>query len=231
MKVAIIAAMEQEVEILRSQMTHLEEQTHVGYQFYLGKIAGCDVVLIKSGIGKVASATGTALLFNYFNVDGVINTGSAGGLDTKLNVGDIVVSTEVFYHDVDVTAFGYQPGQMARCPAVFSADEYYRDLAKRCIEQNNLHAVVGAIGSGDSFINSDQAITKLKATFPHIIAVEMEAAAIGHVCWLYKKPFVVVRAISDNGDSASAISFDEFLPLAAQRSSLIVASMLKLLAQ
>lgn len=230
MKVAIIAAMEQEVEILKNQITDLQTQTHVGYKFYLGKIANCDVVLMQSGVGKVASATGTALLFNLFDVDCVINTGSAAGFSSALNTGDVVISTEVFYHDADLTAFGYVPGQMSACPATFKADEHYRQLARQCIERNNVNAVEGAIGSGDSFINSEQAIQKIKETFPHIIAVEMEAAAIGHVCWLYKKPFVVVRAISDNGDSASAMSFDEFLPLAAKQSSLIVASMLKQLA-
>ncbi|WP_163115820.1 5'-methylthioadenosine/S-adenosylhomocysteine nucleosidase, partial [Acinetobacter baumannii] len=87
-----------------------------GCEIYTGKINGVDVALLKSGIGKVAAAIGTTLLLEHFRPDVVINTGSAGGLDAKLNVGDIVVSTEVRYHDADVTAFGYEPGQMAQCP-------------------------------------------------------------------------------------------------------------------
>ncbi|MFV8221480.1 5'-methylthioadenosine/S-adenosylhomocysteine nucleosidase, partial [Enterobacter cloacae complex sp.6700776] len=87
-----------------------------------GKINGVDVALLKSGIGKVAAAIGTTLLLEHCKPDVIINTGSAGGLDPRLNVGDIVVSTEVRYHDADVTAFGYEPGQMAQCPPAFIAD-------------------------------------------------------------------------------------------------------------
>ncbi|MDF7667725.1 5'-methylthioadenosine/S-adenosylhomocysteine nucleosidase [Orbaceae bacterium ESL0727] len=230
MTIAIIAAMAEEVAILKSKITDYRVETHLGLEFHIGKIAGCEVILLQSGIGKVAASSGTTLLLNNYQVDAVINTGSAGGLSTQLHIGDIVVSTDVFYHDVDLTAFNYKPGQMSGCPAAFAADPRYQALAKTCIQKQGVHAILGAIGSGDAFINGKTALAKIKTTFPDAVAVEMEAAAIGHVCWLFAIPFVVVRAISDNGDSESAVDFDEFLTLAAKQSSLIVESMLQELA-
>ncbi|MWP48785.1 MULTISPECIES: 5'-methylthioadenosine/adenosylhomocysteine nucleosidase [unclassified Gilliamella] len=230
MKIAIIAAMEEEVAILKSKITHYQVERHLDYDFHLGKISGCDIVLLQSGIGKVAAASGTTVLLNNYQVDAVINTGSAGGLSATLNIGDIIVSKDVFYHDVDLTAFGYKPGQMAGCPVTFKADQKYQSLAQRCIKKHGVNAIEGSIGSGDAFINGKTTLEKIKQTFPDAIAVEMEAAAIGHVCWLFKVPFVVVRAISDNGDNESAVDFQSFLKLAATQSSLIVESMLSELA-
>lgn len=226
MKIAIIAAMEEEVAILKSKITHYHVERYLGYDFHLGQIAGCEIVLLQSGIGKVAAASGTTLLLNNYKVDAVINTGSAGGLSSELNIGDIIVSKEVFYHDVDLTAFGYQPGQMSGCPVAFEASEKYQSLAKACIKKQGVNAIEGSIGSGDAFINGKDKLENIKKTFPNAIAVEMEAAAIGHVCWLFKVPFVVVRAISDNGDNESAVDFQSFLKLAATQSSLIVETML-----
>ncbi|WP_392561727.1 5'-methylthioadenosine/S-adenosylhomocysteine nucleosidase [Orbus sturtevantii] len=227
MKIAIIAAMEEEVSLLRSKITDCHIETILGFDFYTGQIDGCNVVLLKSGIGKVAAATGTTLLLSRFEVDGVINTGSAGGLDSRLKIGDVVISNSAIYHDVDITAFGYKPGQMAGCPVAFSNESPLKSIAIDATMAQGVAAVEGTIVSGDSFINSESELSRIKRLFPEAIAVEMEATAIAHVCWLCKMPFIVVRAISDNGDDASAISFDEFLPLAAKQSSLIVESMLK----
>lgn len=227
MKIAIIAAMEEEVAILKDKITNCQIHNILGFDFYTGKIQGCEVVLLKSGIGKVASATATTLLLNNFEVDAVINTGSAAGLDSNLNIGDVVISNGAIYHDVNLTPFGYELGQMAGCPVAFNADENLKNIAKDAIIKQGVNAVEGVITSGDIFVNSDATLNSIKQHFPDAIAVEMESTAIAHVCWLFGVPFIVVRAISDNGDKASAVSFDEFLPLAAQQSSLIVEAMLK----
>lgn len=117
MKVGIIGAMEQEVTLLRSQIENMNTLQRAGCEIYTGRLNGVDVALLKSGIGKVAAAMGTALLLEICRPDVIINTGSAGGLSPSLKVGDIVVSSEVRYHDADVTAFGYEYSQMAGCPA------------------------------------------------------------------------------------------------------------------
>lgn len=227
MKIGIIGAMAQEVEILLSKMDAPHLTDIAGCKIYEGKINGVNVALLQSGIGKVAAATGTTLLLQIAKPEMVINTGSAGGLDSQLNVGDIVISSEVRHHDVDVTAFGYEKGQLPANPAAFIAEQELVDLARSEAEKAGLNAVTGLICSGDQFINGAAPLARIRADFPNVAAVEMEAAAIAQVCHAFNLPFVVVRAISDVADKESHLSFDEFLPLAAEKSSKIVLSMLK----
>lgn len=230
MKVGIIGAMEQEVTLLRDRIENRQTFQRAGCEIYTGQINGVDVALLKSGIGKVSAALGTTLLLEHSKPDVVINTGSAGGLAPTLNVGDIVVSDEVRYHDADVTAFGYEPGQMAGCPAAFLADEKLITLAQAVIAELQLNAVRGLVVSGDAFINGAEPLARIRTTFPKAIAVEMEATAIAHVCHQFAVPFVVERAISDVADKASHLSFDEFLSVAAQQSTRMVEAILAKLA-
>lgn len=231
MKVGIIGAMEQEVTLLRDRIENLQTIQRAGCEIYSGQLNGVDVALLKSGIGKVSAALGTTLLLEHCRPDAVINTGSAGGLAATLKVGDIVVSDEVRYHDADVTAFGYEPGQMAGCPAAFIADEGLITLAQNAITKLQLNAVRGLIVSGDAFINGAEPLARIRKTFPKAIAVEMEATAIAHVCHKFAVPFVIVRAISDVADQESHLSFDEFLSVAAQQSTRMVETMLQALAE
>ncbi|PJC86219.1 5'-methylthioadenosine/S-adenosylhomocysteine nucleosidase [Vibrio sp. HA2012] len=230
MKIGIIGAMELEVATLRKTMTDCSEELKGGCTFYTGQLNGVDVVLLKSGIGKVSSAVGTTLLLEIYQPDVVINTGSAGGFDQSLNLGDVVISTEVRHHDADVTAFGYEIGQMAGQPAAFISDRHLITVAEKALQQmNNKHAVHGLICTGDQFINSDERKSFILQNFPSVIAVDMEAVAIAQTCHQFGVPFVVVRAISDVADKASPMSFDEFLPLAAQSSSEMVIKMVDIL--
>ncbi|EOU9533837.1 5'-methylthioadenosine/S-adenosylhomocysteine nucleosidase [Cronobacter dublinensis] len=226
MKAGIIGAMEEEVTLLRDKIDNRQTLNIAGCEIYTGTLNGVDVALLKSGIGKVSAAMGATLLLEHCKPDVVINTGSAGGLAPSLKVGDIVVSDEVRYHDADVTAFGYEYGQMAGCPAAFKADEKLIAAAQATIEQLNLQAVRGLVVSGDAFINGSVNLAKIRHNFPQAIAVEMEATAIGHVCHNFGVPFVVVRAISDVADQQSHLSFEEFLAVAAKQSSLMVETLL-----
>lgn len=226
MKAGIIGAMEQEVVLLRDKIENRQTITRAGCEIYTGTLNGVEVALLKSGIGKVSAALGTTLLLEMCKPDVIINTGSAGGLAATLKVGDIVVSDEVRYHDADVTAFGYQPGQMAGCPAAFAADADLIAATERCIQQLGLHAVRGLVVSGDAFINGAEPLARIRATFPQAVGVEMEATAIAHVCHQFGTPFVVVRAISDVADQSSHLSFEEFLTVAAAQSSLLVETLL-----
>ncbi|ELY4723463.1 5'-methylthioadenosine/S-adenosylhomocysteine nucleosidase [Cronobacter sp. 153480017-3] len=226
MKAGIIGAMEEEVTLLRDKIDNRHTLNIAGCEIYTGTLNGVDVALLKSGIGKVSAAMGATLLLEHCKPDVIINTGSAGGLAPSLKVGDIVVSDEVRYHDADVTAFGYEYGQMAGCPAAFKADEKLIAAAQETIEKLNLHAVRGLVVSGDAFINGSVNLAKIRHNFPQAIAVEMEATAIGHVCHNFGVPFVVVRAISDVADQQSHLSFEEFLAVAAKQSSLMVETLL-----
>ncbi|OOF54836.1 5'-methylthioadenosine/S-adenosylhomocysteine nucleosidase [Rodentibacter genomosp. 2] len=226
MKIGIVGAMAQEVEILKGLMTDKIETRVASTVIFEGKINGKSVALLQSGIGKVAAAIGTTALLQLAKPDIVINTGSAGGVAKGLKVGDIVISDETRYHDVDVTAFGYEKGQLPANPAAFLSDEKLADLAQKTAEAQGKSVKRGLICSGDSFIHSEDKIAEIKADFPHVTAVEMEATAIAQVCYAFNVPFVVVRAISDSGDGEASLSFEEFLPLAAKQSSALVLGML-----
>lgn len=230
MKIGIIGAMEQEVAILKDAINNVQQVSKAGCTYFIGQIHGVDVVLLQSGIGKVAAAIGTTILLEEYQPDVVINTGSAGGFDASLTMGDVVISSEVRHHDADVTAFGYEMGQMAGQPAAFKADETLMNIAEKALTQmEDKHAVRGLICTGDAFVCTAERQAFIRQHFPSVIAVEMEASAVAQTCHQFNVPFVIVRAISDVADKASPMSFDEFLPLAAQSSSEMVIKMVELL--
>lgn len=223
MKIAVIGAMEQEVEALRLAIEDPQTTVIANSEYTEGTYAGHEVVLLKSGIGKVNAAMSTAILLQHFKPDAVINTGSAGGYDPLLEVGAIVISDEVRHHDVDVTAFGYEMGQVPLLPAAFMSDAKLRKLAEEAVEELGQHQfATGLIATGDSFMSDPTRVESVRTHFPHMKAVEMEAAAVAQVCHQFDVPFVVIRALSDIAGKESSISFDEFLPTAAEHSTQIV---------
>lgn len=227
MTVAIIGAMEQEVTALRDKLTHLDTYIFAGCEFYSGRLNGHDVVVTRSGIGKVAAAIATTVVLQRYQSRAVINTGSAGGFNPKLQVGDVVISTELAHHDVDVTAFGYEIGQLPANPPRYQADSLLIAAAKKAASRVSDHQVSeGLITSGDVFMCQPERIAKAREQFPDMEAVEMEGAAIAQVCHLAEVPFVVIRALSDIAGQESPQSFDEFLATAAKNSGALVEAIL-----
>jgi len=235
MKAGIIGAMEPEVAILKAKLENCETLTHAGYTFYQGQLNGNDVVIVQSGIGKVAAALATAILIDKFQPNYVVNTGSAGGFEQSLKVGDIVISSEVRYHDVDVTAFGYEIGQLPANPAAYIPHPSLVNAAQAGISQldtnegNNIQTLVGLITTGDTFMTKDDDIAKARANFPTMAAVEMEGAAIAHTCHQFNVPFVIIRSMSDIAGKESPTSFEAYLETASVNSSQLVMNMLDVL--
>lgn len=228
MKVAIIGAMEEEVALLRNQIQNLTTEVHGGFEYYLGQIDGLDVVLLRSGIGKVNAAIGTALLIKLYEPDYVINTGSAGGFHADLEVGDIVISAAVFHHDVDVTPFGYARGQVPGHPENYTADPGLVEIAKNSIdalqEVSHMH---GLIATGDRFMHLPEDVETTRGHFPDMIACEMEAAAVAQTCHAFEVPFVIIRSLSDIAGKENAVTFEQYLDQAATHSARLILEMLK----
>ncbi|WP_342598454.1 5'-methylthioadenosine/S-adenosylhomocysteine nucleosidase [Psychrobacillus sp. FSL H8-0483] len=223
MKIAVIGAMEQEVELLRSEIKNAETKIIANSEFTVGTYKNHEVILLKSGIGKVNAAMTTTILLNEFKPDYVINTGSAGGYDPNLEVGAIVISDEVRHHDVDVTAFGYEIGQVPQLPAAFKANVHLMELAEAAVKEIGEHqTATGLIATGDIFMHNPEKVEIVRQNFPQMKACEMEAAAVAQVCHQFDVPFVVIRALSDIAGKESSVSFDEFLPVAAKHSTQIV---------
>lgn len=229
MTIAIIGAMEEEVTLLREAMEVEEVKTIAHVEFTKGKLNQRDVVLLKSGIGKVNVAIATTLLFEHYDIDCVINTGSAGGLHEKANIGDVVISSGTLYHDVDVTGFNYAYGQVPGMPAVYESNESMIQKVESILDKVGKKYWLGMIGTGDSFINRPDQMEMIKKNCPSVIAIEMEAAAVAQVCHHYEKPFIIVRALSDIAGKASHVSFNEFLTVAAKESSDMVMQLVSMI--
>lgn len=228
MTIAIIGAMEQEVALLRDKIKDLEIYRFAGCVFYSGSLNSKDIVLTRSGIGKVAAAIATSVVLQRFQATSVINTGSAGGFDPSLEIGDVVISSQLRYHDVDVTAFDYEMGQLPANPAAYVADTHLIAVAQKASESTSSHKVItGLICTGDIFMADPARIAIARQQFPTMAAVEMEGAAIAQVCHLAEVPFVVIRSLSDIAGKSSPQSFEDYLVTASKHSSALVEAMLE----
>lgn len=227
MKIGIIAAMPEELAYLIQELEQAQKVQILGNAYHTGKIGSVEVVLVESGIGKVMSAMSVAVLADRFQVDAVINTGSAGAVADGIAVGDVVIADKLAYHDVDVTAFGYEYGQMARQPLYFESDGKFISLIQESLSKLDQTWHLGLIATGDSFVAGDDKIARIKSHFPQVLAVEMEGAAIGQAAQALGLPFLVIRAMSDNANHEASISFDEFIIEAGRRSAQVLLTFLK----
>ncbi|WP_340081027.1 5'-methylthioadenosine/adenosylhomocysteine nucleosidase [Streptococcus agalactiae] len=229
MKIGIIAAMEEELKLLVENLEDKSQETVLSNVYYSGRYGEHELVLVQSGVGKVMSAMSVAILVESFKVDAIINTGSAGAVATGLNVGDVVVADTLVYHDVDLTAFGYDHGQMSMQPLYFHSDKTFVSTFEAVLSKEEMTSKVGLIATGDSFIAGQEKIDVIKGYFPQVLAVEMEGAAIAQAAQATGKPFVVVRAMSDTAAHDANITFDEFIIEAGKRSAQVLMAFLKAL--
>ena len=228
-KIGIIGAMELEVEELKSKMTVANIVKKAGMEFFEGTLNNASVVIVRSGVGKVNAALCVQILADTFNVTHIINTGVAGSLNAKLDIGDILISKDAIHHDVDATIFGYQLGEVPQLGVrEFVADETLATLAKATCEEVNpdIHAMIGRVVSGDQFISSKEVKNNLIANFQGDCA-EMEGASIAHGAYLNNIPFVIIRAISDKADDSAEMDYPVFEKAAAIHSAKLVEAMVE----
>ena len=215
MTIGIIGAMEQEITIFKNLIQDITQTVLLGKTFYSGTLHGKNVVLTQCGIGKTHAAMATQTMVGYFKATHVINSGVAGAIAPQLIPGDVVASTDLVYHDVDVTGFCYPMGQVPGTPSTaFVADSTMPELAK----SQDVHA--GRIATGDQFISDKTKKDWIKTTFEPL-CVEMEGAAIAHVCQIAQVPFLVIRAISDTADGNAEDQFEGNLERGVERATSI----------
>lgn len=232
MRVGIIGAMDEEIALYLEAMEETNPATKAGIEYYEGVLEGREVVLCKSGVGKVNAAVCTQILINSFQVDQVIFTGVAGAVHPELNIGDIVVSTDCLQHDIDVTPLGFKPGQIPFTDRwIWEADPRLVQSAVEAGRQldEKIHVVTGRILSGDQFVADPAKVANLYQEFA-ASCTEMEGAAVAQVCVMNQVPFVIVRSMSDKADGSAHVNFAEFTKLASGRSFAIVGKMLARLA-
>ena len=228
MKIGIIGAMEVEVEALKSEMNVKSVVTKASMEFCEGTIGNTEVVIVRSGVAKVNAGICVQILVDLFNVTHIINTGVAGSLDARINIGDIVLSTDACYHDVDATVFGYKKGEVPQLGIhAFPADASLREAAKAAIKKAapDLGVFEGRVCSGDQFVSSPD-VKKAIIDEQGGMCTEMEGAAIAQACYLNKIPFVIIRAISDKADGSDIVDYPVFEEKAAHDCAALVKEMI-----
>ena len=210
--IGIIGAMEEEVAALKEAMDIHETVEQASMVFCKGVLCGKEVVIVRSGIGKVNAGICAQILVDRFKAEMLINTGIAGSLDAKIDIGDMVISTDALHHDMDATEFGYPVGQVPRMEVMsFPADEELVKKAVQASEKANpdIHTFTGRVASGDQFIASKDVKAKIVENF-HPMCVEMEGAGIAQAAYLNKVSYVIIRAISDKADNSATMDYPTF---------------------
>ena len=230
-KIGIIGAMEEEVEALRGKLTYVKTTSRASMDFYAGKMGNKEVVIVRSGIGKVNAGICTQILADLFQVDAVINTGIAGSLDARIDIGDMVISTDAVHHDMDATIFGDAIGQVPRMDTrTFPADPHLVELAVKANEKANpqIHTFTGRVACGDQFISSGEVKARIVENF-QALCTEMEGAGIAHAAYLNKVSYVIIRAISDKADNSATMDYPEFEKQAIAHSVALVKELLPMI--
>lgn len=218
-KIAIIAAMEEEVNEIKAIMKGIKLKRIYELNILEGKIQNKECILLKCEVGKVNAARCTQILIDNYEIEYVINVGSAGAGNNELNIGDIVVGKTLVQHDFDITAFGHKKGYISNVGENISCDKNlinkFQEIINN-IKNKEYNIKIGTIASGDIFCNSVKMKEKINTKF-NADAIEMEGAAIAQVCYLDKIPFLVIRSISDTPNGTNEITFEEYLKLASKR--------------
>ncbi len=230
MKLGIIGAMEQEVETLLSLLQDCRQARHAGTTYYAGQLEGLDCVVVQCGVGKVNAALCVQVLVDCYQVTHVVNTGIAGSLCASLDIGDLVISTDAMYHDVDCKLFGYPIGKVPGMPVQYQADPQLRQLALEAAETVHPgHVRQGRVASGDQFVCEKQQKARIIAD-TQAVCTEMEGAAIAHAAYRNSVPFVILRAISDKADDSAQMDYPSFETQAAHHCASVIRAFAKRLA-
>ncbi|OMF76048.1 5'-methylthioadenosine/adenosylhomocysteine nucleosidase [Paenibacillus glucanolyticus] len=225
--IGLIGAMDEEVELLLGQLENKVTTVKAGVTYASGTLHDKQVVVCKSGVGKVNAAVTTQILIDSFGVSKILFTGVAGALHPTLNIGDIVISSSCMQHDMDVTPLGFARGMIPyQEVSDFPADQSLIELAEEaCKELSVDHYVIGKVLSGDQFIASRETVQTLYEDLNGACA-EMEGSAVAQVCYMNRVPYVVIRSMSDKADGSAHVNFPEFTVKASRRSHEIVNYML-----
>lgn len=222
--IGIIGAMEVEVKALKQMLENPKTETISGAEYVSGKLYGKDVVVACCGIGKVFAAIAAEAMILKYSPELIINSGVGGAVAEGLEIADIVIADKVIEYDMDTTAFGDPRGYLSGLDIVdIPASEKAVGLFAECAGKLGIKHYVGKIASGDKFVDSMEDKKAIGRDFD-ALACEMEGASIGHVCYVNKIPFAVLRSVSDSLDDNSSMEYSEFTHLAAENSIKVIKS-------
>ncbi|QFQ32940.1 5'-methylthioadenosine/adenosylhomocysteine nucleosidase [Buchnera aphidicola (Aphis fabae)] len=222
MNIGIIGALDQEVKMFK-KIINCKQIKNIGqFKIYIGTFKKNNIFLIRSGIGKVSASIASMILINLFKPNIIINSGSAGSLYPKLQIGDIIIPNELCYYDVNLINFGYSRGQIPQYPKKFKINKNLYHIVIEIAMKFKYQFNTGLLLTGDSFIRGENLINKLKFQFSSAIAVEMESTAIAQVCYQFHIPLIVIKSISDLSDKQATLNFKKNISIASSQSASLV---------
>ena len=230
MIIGIIGAMDEELQPLLQELILCRKEIKAKMEFNFGTLYKKEIVIVRSGIGKVNAAICAQILIDDFKVDKIINIGIAGGVGERVSPGDVVIASDLVQHDMDTSVFGDRIGQIPRIEAFdFKCDKSLIDIAIiSCKDMEGSNWFLGRIVTGDQFIANLEKIKWISKEF-NAMACEMEGASIAQACYLNDVPFVVIRSISDNAENNANMDYEEFKSVAVNNSTKILKNMLRLM--
>lgn len=217
-KLAIMGAMEEEIEPLLAHFDNVKVTDFAKNKYYEVTYNGLEIVIAYSKIGKVFASLTASTLIEKFGCDTLLFSGVAGAINPKLKIGDLIIADKLCQHDLDITAFGHPHGFVPGGDVFIETTEKLRDIAKEVAAENSLSVVEGTIATGDQFVHSVERKEFIESTFK-ADALEMEGASVAVICDSLSVPFFILRAISDTADGGADIDFDEFLKSSAKESA------------
>ena len=217
-KLAIMGAMQEEIEPLLAHFKDVNVVEYANNKFYEVSYNGLEIVIAYSKIGKVFASLTASTMIEKFECDTLLFSGVAGGINPKLQIGDLIIADKLCQHDLDITAFGHPHGFVPGGKVFVETTKELRDVAIKVANENNLKVIEGTIATGDQFVHSTERKQFIENTF-NADALEMEGASVAVVCDALNVPFFILRAISDTADMDAGFDFDEFLKSSAKNSA------------
>ncbi len=219
--IAIMVAMDCEREAIEKIIDKKDTIINLNQTYTIGKIANKQVIVATCGIGKVISAINTAKILENYEIELVINIGTAGGLNEKTNIADVIVADKVTYHDFDLYSIDKIPPSFENNYYTFKVDENLIKLAYEVIKSDDYNVFIKPLVSGDAFVSEKQKVEYIKNHFPEAYGCDMEACSIAHTCHEYDKKFLVIRSFSDIViKKDNDLDFNEYKYIASKRAAL-----------
>ena len=229
--IGILCALDAEVSRLYELIEDAKVDELYGYRFASGRLEGRDVVVAKCGVGKVNAAVCAQTMIMKYAPEIIINSGVAGSLSPELSICDIAVGKDIVQHDVDTTACGDPVGFVSTVKTTyFPCDAGICEIICDAARSLGIHSIPARIASGDQFVSETAVKQSINERYAPA-CVEMEGAAVGHAAFMYEKPFLVIRTMSDAADDNADETYDNFIDEAAKTSAEIILHMLALAEQ
>lgn len=217
-KIGIVCAMKVEKVAIEEKMNNKTHETIYDLPFVIGKIGNIECVLVQSGVGKVNASRTTQILIDKYKPEAIINAGVGGSINPELNIGDVIISKEIFQHDFDITAFDHKKGYVPEVGDYIECDKnllnnFYNVINQ--MEDEEFKTRIGIIASGDQFYTEEIKMQEIRKEFNADI-VDMECSAIAQVAFLDNIPFIGIRSVSDGLEKDKISTYKENVELASE---------------